>query len=175
MLDRQRAAEYLRLDFVEKELDLKMPFSLWLAKAISMVSAPLLKSSGCVPVYKDPEDFNITSDQSMGLLARGCYLLIFPEDPTQLADPRFSMTPFKKGFIRLAELYFQRTGQAIRFYPLAVHEISRVVKVGKPIRYNPFAPAVSERLRIKGVLEKIIHEMYLELGGNTYVGVPLPH
>lgn len=175
MLDRREAADFLRLDFFEKVLGLRLPFSLWLAKALSLITVRLLNAAGSVPVHKDPEDFHITAERSLDLMVQGRDLLIFPEDPNQPSDPRFSMTPFMKGFTRLAELYFQRTGRAIQFHPLAVHEESRQVMIGKPIRYNPFTPAVNERLRIKNVLEKMIREMYLELGGNTCAGVPLPH
>lgn len=175
MLDEKRAPEYLRWDFVEKELGLKMPFSLWLATVISKLSVPLLKSVGCIPVYPDPERLSLTFERSVELLAQGAFLLVFPEDPNRPMDARLKMTPFKKGFVRLGELYFQRTGKALRFYPLAVHAEMRVVQVGKPIAYNPYAPPVNERIRIKNVLEKMIHEMYLELDGNAYVGVPLPH
>lgn len=175
MLDERLASEYLRWDFIERTFDLNMPFSLWAANALSKISVPLLRSVDCVPVYSGTNEFHITAERSMDLLLQDQFLLIFPEDPTQPADPRYSMTPFKKGFIRLAELYFERTGQALRFYPLAVHEQSRLVQVGKPITFNPHAPLAGERVRIKNVLEKMIHEMYLELGGNTVLGIPLPH
>jgi hypothetical protein len=175
MLDRRKAPDYLRLDFVEKRFGLKMPVSLWAAKLLSLITVRLLNAAGCIPVYKDPEDFHITAERSLDLLVQGRSLLIFPEDPDQLPDPGVSMNPFMKGFTRLGELYFQRSGRALAFIPLAVHEESRLVKIGTPIRYNPFAHIVSERLRIKHVLERMIHEIYLELGGNAVAGVRLPH
>jgi hypothetical protein len=175
MMDEKHAPEYMRWDFVERELGLKKPFSLWLATAISKISVPLLKSVSCIPVYSDAERMHLTFERSVDHFLQDRFVLVFPEDPDRPLDPHFRMRPFKKGFVRLGEVYFERTGRAIRFYPLAAHAERRVVRVGRPITYNPYAPPVAERIRIKSVLEKMIHEMYLETGGSTYIGVPLPH
>ena len=56
-----------------------------------------------------------------------------------------------------------------------MHVDKNLIVVGKPIRYNPYADPAGERLRIKNVLETMIHEMYHELGGKAYAGIPLPH
>lgn len=175
VMDPKLAPEYLRLDFVEKELHLPMPFSLWLAKAISKISVPLLNRTDCIPVHTDPEGLFATFEQSVDLLARGGYVVVFPEDPTQPPDPRFGISPFKKGFVRLGELYFQRSGRSLKFYPLAVHAVRRTVQVGKPVSYNPFAPPVKERIRVKNALEGMIREMLNEKNGDLYLRVPLPH
>lgn len=175
MMDAELAPEYLRLDFVEKQLRLSMPFSLWMAKAISKITVPLFARMECIPAHTNAEELRATFDQSVGLLAQNRFLLVFPEDPNQPCDPRYKMSPFKKGFVRLGEFYFQRTGRLLKFYPLAVHAVRRVVQVGRPVTYNPYAPPVNERLRVKGVLEGMIHEMLTEMDGNIYLGVPLSH
>jgi len=175
MMDAQRAPEYLRWDFVERQFHLPMPFSLWLAKAISKISVPLFKKTGCIPVYSTIENLPITFDHSIKLLTQGRFILVFPEDPDQPLDPQFKMAPFKKGFVRLGEFYFQQTGRSLKFYPLAVHAIRRTVQVGKPVTYNPFAPPIKERLRIKHALENMIREMLAEKDGGIYLRVPLPY
>jgi 1-acyl-sn-glycerol-3-phosphate acyltransferase len=175
VMDAERAPEYLRWDFVEKELHLTMPFSLWLAKTIAKISVPLLNRTGCIPVHTNPKGLLATFDQSVDLLTRGRFVVVFPEDPTQPPDPKFGMSPFKKGFVRLGELYFQGTGRSLKFYPLAVHAIRRTVQVGKPVTYNPYAPPVKERIRIKNALESMIREMLIGKDGNFYLRVPLPH
>jgi len=63
----------------------------------------------------------------------------------------------------------------IRFYPIAVYAQRNLIQVGKPVRYNPYASPAGERLRIKSVLGTMIHDLYLELGGKPYAGIPLPH
>lgn len=174
MMDPQRAPEYLRWDFVERQLHLPPPYSLWLAKVISKLSVPLLTSAGCIPVHSNSEERLALFEQSVRLLERGEFILIFPEDPKQPLDPLYNMSPFKKGFVRLGEFYFQKTGRSLKFYPLAVHEIRRTVQAGKPVTYNPFAPPVQERLRVKNALEASIREMLAEKNGDVYLRVPRP-
>jgi hypothetical protein len=173
MMDTNLAPEYLRWDFVERKLHLPMPFSLWVAKFISKISVPLLNTMGCIPVHSNPNDLSVTFDQSINLLTQGRFVLIFPEDPTQPLDPQYEMSPFKKGFVRLGEFYFQQTGRLLRFYPLAVHAVRRTVQVGRPVTYNPYAPHIKERIRIKRALENMIREMLVGMDGNVYLRVPL--
>jgi hypothetical protein len=83
------------------------------------------------------------------------------------------MTPFKKGFARLGELYFERTRRVLGFYPLAVHARSRTVRVGQPIQFNPYTNPVGERIRIKSVLEHCIRNMVLEAEFGGALKLPL--
>ena len=172
MIDRDQAAAYLNQDFVEPQLHLKPPFSVWMAKWISKISLRLLSSAGCVPVWQGARLYE-TYEQSVDLLVAGKSLLIFPEDPSKDADPQYRMTPFKKGFARLGEMYYECTRQTLRFYPLAVNLDSYRVKVGQPIAYNSKNPAANERLRIKNVLEASIREMYLNMGTKGFTGIPI--
>jgi hypothetical protein len=174
MMDRDQTAAYLNQDFVEPQLHLKPPVSLWVAKGISKISLRLLTSAGCVPVWQGTHLYK-TYEQSVDLLVAGKSLLIFPEDPSKDVDPQYRMTPFKKGFARLGEMYYERTHQALRFYPLAVHLDTYRVKVGQPIAYNSKNPAANERLRIKNVLEASIREMYLNMGMKGFAGIPIQH
>ena len=156
------APDHVRIDFVEKDLHLEPPMSYWVSKAICKISVPLLHSIGCVPVYHDFEGFQKTFEISLDILQQGKSLLIFPEDPDRLADPVTGICPFKKGFARLGELYFQASGSRLKFYPLAVHERRRVM-VGMPVVFSPVNRLTHERLRIKNQLEKSIRNMYLEM------------
>lgn len=174
MLDPQLAPDYLRRDFVERQLHMTQPLSGWLAAFISSIHVPLLGMLGGIPVYHTPGGRCTTFQLSLDLLAQGEYILIFPEDPDLPGDSRFQMAPFKKGFTRLAEMYYQRTKQILSFYPLAVHAGSLTVRVGKPIRYNPIGNPARERARIRDLLECTIHEMYLQASHSEIVQLPLP-
>ncbi|MFZ5857704.1 MAG: lysophospholipid acyltransferase family protein [Chloroflexota bacterium] len=175
MLDPLLAADYLRRDFVEGQLHLMHPFSDWLARGISKLHVPLLRAVGCIPVHNTPEGLAETFRLSVDLLAQGECLLIFPENPNLPIDPRYQMTPFKKGFARLGELLYERTKQILSFHPLAVHAQTFTVRVGKPIRYNPLGNSANERVRIKNLLECSIHEMYLQASEAEIVQLPLPN
>jgi 1-acyl-sn-glycerol-3-phosphate acyltransferase len=112
-------------------------------------------------------------ERSIELLLEGKALLIFPEDPSKMIDPCYRMTPFKKGFARLGDMYYERTGLALRFYPLAVHLESYRVRVGRPIVYNPKNRPANERLRLKNALESTIREMCLEMDMKGFSGIPI--
>lgn len=174
MLDRDRAVAYLKVDFVEPQLHLVPPLSLWLAEGISRISVRLLRAAGCIPVWEG-ERLYTTFAQSLDLLIGGKSLLIFPEDASKENTPQYKMKPFQKGFTRLGELYFERTGLSLRFYPLAVHLASFRVRVGQPIAYNARNPVAYERLRIKNVLEASIRAMYLEMDMKGFPGIPIHH
>jgi hypothetical protein len=85
------------------------------------------------------------------------------------------LTPFKKGFAHLGELYFERTKQKLSFYPLKVHAESLTIRVGKPIRYNSISIPASERTPIKDLVESTSHEVYLRTSRDEIVQLPLPN
>lgn len=175
MVDWDKAASYLNKDFVEPQLHVPPPFSMSLSRLISQASVRLLRGVESIPVWHGEELWE-TYRLSVDYLERGRSLLIFPEDPEQPLDDQCKMSPFKKGFVRLGEMYFERTQKTLRFYPLAVHPGLRQVKLGKPIAFNPNNNnSVNERIRIKTVLESVIRNMYLEMTLQNYAGIPLPH
>ena len=49
------------------------------------------------------------------------------------------------------------------------------MRVGKPIRYNPISNPANERVRLKNLLERTIHEMYLQASQTDIVQLPLPN
>ena len=161
-MDKKLAPEQVRLDLAEAELRLKPPLSGWLAHAICAISVPFLNSVGCIPVYHTREELEKTYRQSLALLRRGEFLIITPEDPKGIPDKETGIRPFKKGFLRLGELYSHETGQRLAFYPVTVHETSRVI-VGKPFFYNPLNEAECERFRLVNLLEETIKTMYIDL------------
>lgn len=163
MVDDQKAAAYLNQDFTERQLHIPPPFSMWLSRLLSRITVPLLRSFGCIPTYHDPERLCWVLEESLRHLEQGHFLLIFPEDPAQPRDPLTQMTPFYKGFTRLGEMFYQRYKKVLKFYPLAVSGLYRVVRVGEPITFNPLNPAAVERIRLKHLLEDAIRSMYIEM------------
>ena len=56
MVDEEKAAAWLKWDFVERTLELKPPVSAWVAKGLSKITVPMLRSLGCIPVYRGDYD-----------------------------------------------------------------------------------------------------------------------
>jgi len=175
MVDKELAAEYLRVDFVEPRLKLKPPFSLSFSKALSRITVPLLSSLGCIPAYLGGQErLYDTLRLSLSLLLEEKYLLVFPEYAILGADSLTKMYPFQKTVFRLGEMYYEQTRRRLPFYPVAIHE-SRRVKVGQPFTYNPLVQLGQERHRLKDLLEEAVKKMYLELSGGDYLAASLAH
>jgi len=174
MLNMRDAPDYMRVDFIEKELKLRPPLSSALARLICVITVPLLRYLGCVPVYHDYEGLKRTFQKSLDLLLAKRTLLIFPEDPQQEQDPLTKMRPFQKGFVHIAELYFENTGLALKFYPIAIHQTHKVM-VGTPIEHHPQAIPYRERPRVRSLLEQSIRHMYLEMSASPNLPLTIPH
>ncbi|MCL4529167.1 MAG: hypothetical protein M1282_07115 [Chloroflexi bacterium] len=174
MMDWSKAAAYLNKDFVEPQLHIPPPLSMSFSRMLSQISVRLLSAIECIPVWQG-EELLETYRISVDYLRGGRNLLVFPEDPALPRDEQCGISPFKKGFARLGEMYFERTQNILRFYPMAVHPGLRQVKLGKPIAFNPNNNPANERTRIKSVLESMIRNMVLEMTLQSYAGIPLPH
>lgn len=163
MVDAKRAANYLREDFTEPTLKLKPPISILVSQLLVHITVPLLNSLGGVAIEReDPKKIFQALSSTVSLLKQGKVVMIFPEDPLLELNPQTDLRPFMKGFTRLGEVYFQETGKSLAFYPIAIH-LSRNVRLGEPVIYNPQRPTVRERQRIKSELETRIRTMYLQM------------
>lgn len=174
LMERDRAPDYLLKNCIKPYSGAAPAFEALLSTLVSWLSVPLLSAMGCVPV-RPGEGLRETFRVSQEHLAAGRSLLIFPEDPNGVMDELFMMRPFKKGFTRLGEMYYEHTRQILRFYPLAVNLAARRVKVGRPVSYNPYNNVVRERIRIKRSLEAAVHSLYLSIILDEYAGIPLPY
>ncbi len=167
-VDKVKGPENVRKDFVEKILHIQPPLSESIAQGICKISTPLLLSIGCIPVPETHQEQEETFQTSLDLLEQGKFLLIVPEDPKAEPDPLTGIRIFKRGFLRLGELYYQRTGARLPFFPVVVHETGLVI-VGKPMVYDPLKDARKERLRMVNLLEETIKVMHLEATENQSV------
>lgn len=166
MLDAGKSAPYLLQDFVKPELHLADRLGMPLSQALSRVTVPLLRNLGCIPVWQERELLE-TYRVSEEALVQGRSLLVFPEDPALPIDSRTGMRPFKTGFAHLGRLHFDRSGEPLNFYPIAVHRPARRVRLGPPIAYNPLSSTPSERRRIAHSLEAVIAAMLAEPAGRV--------
>jgi hypothetical protein len=173
MVEWDKAAEYLRKDFVEPQLHILHPWSMTISRLIAQASVRLLRAVECIPVWHG-DGLLKTYRISLDALLLGRSILVFPENPALEMNQLFLMTPFEKSFARLGELYFEKTNRILPFVPLAIHPQDHRVKVGKAVIYNPNNDPALERIRIKRVLESAVQELYLEIARDSYIGIPLP-
>jgi hypothetical protein len=178
MVDREKAADWLKWDFVERTLHLKPPASVWVANRLSKLTVPFLRSLGCIPVYKgDYDRMEVTLQISMDVLRQGRFLLVFPEDNMLPGDPVTRMKPFQRSFSRLGEMYYEETGERLDFYPVAVHSAG-YVRIGKPVTFNPLNAVGLERHRLKDLMEDTVRAMYMQMDhepGSEVTGLTPQH
>ena len=174
MVDEGKAAAWLKWDFVERTLHFKPPISGKVAKLLSRITVPLLRSLGCIPVYKGEYSRMFeTLRLSLEILQQEKYLLIFPEDNLLPADPITGMRPFQRSFARLGEMYYHQTGKRLKFYPVAIHPQGFVL-VGKPVAFSAHNPVGFERNRLRALLEAAVHSLYMQVETQGEVGILSP-
>jgi Acyltransferase len=174
MLDREKAAAYLSWDFIERVFKIKPPLGLTLAKLLSKITVPMLTSFGTIPAFQSIDDIQGALKISVELLRERKCILICPEDVSLPQDPVTKMSPFKKGFTRLGELFYAESRRYLQFYPVTIHESHKAI-LGRPITFNPKFSLPQERLRLKNLLEATIRNRYIEVSIEGMAGVTQAH
>jgi 1-acyl-sn-glycerol-3-phosphate acyltransferase len=159
--DLKTVAHRIQAEFLEQELRLKPPLSLYLAKVIGRVCVALMKDIGAIPVYQKSKQIKGTVMRSLSLLQQGKNILVFAEDSTRKIND--VLCEFCTGFIHVARLYYQTTKKAVQFLPVAVNRKVGRILVGAPIRFDGTIPFAREKQRLKSELESSVYSLYREL------------
>jgi 1-acyl-sn-glycerol-3-phosphate acyltransferase len=159
--DLKDCAEYIRSDFVEKELKLRSVVADGLSRIIGRICVHLMSYLKAIPVYGRSREIIKTFEISLSYLQSGKTLLIFPENDESKKQDDICM--LNTGFIRLARWLFENNHKVVTFYPVAINKHVRGVRVGKPVRFDPSVPYCQEKMRIKHKLESSITTMYRAL------------
>ena len=126
--DARTAARRIQAEFLEAELHLRPPFSVWLARAIARIAAALMRDINAVPVHQHSRKMRTTVERSVELLEQGKNILVFPEDPDRKLND--VLCHFCTGFVHLARRYYERTRRAVLFLPVAVNRKVRTIAGG---------------------------------------------
>lgn len=93
----------------------------------------VLKGTPYIPVYRD-QRFIVTLRQSIRVLQKDHYLLIFPE---QTPGGRETHRWINTGWLRLGEMWYRASGRALKMYPVHVDKDRHLIRVAAPVRYDP--------------------------------------
>jgi 1-acyl-sn-glycerol-3-phosphate acyltransferase len=159
--DVKTVAPRIQAEFLEQELRLKPPLSVYLGKVIGRVCVALMKDIGAIPVYQKSKQIKSTVMRSLSLLQQGKNILVFAEDSTRKIND--VLYEFCTGFIHIARLYYQTTKKAVQFLPVAVNRKLGRILVGAPIRFDGTIPFAREKQRLKSELESSVYSLYREL------------
>lgn len=135
LVDSKRQIKYLCKNFIEKDLHIISPLSIGVAHFISQIINPIFKTIKVIPVYKNSKRIKETLNVSLEFLLNDAYLLIFPENPLLKAID--GIQPFMTGFIKLGDIYYQKTSKILPFYPLFVSDKASKIIISSPIFYKP--------------------------------------
>jgi 1-acyl-sn-glycerol-3-phosphate acyltransferase len=161
IMDKNLCPDYLRDDFVEKELKLKPPLSIIASKMLSKICISLMVYIGAIPVYKKGKKILAALHESVHILEKGHDLIIFPEIPDLGANDQIN--EFYTGFINIAKYFFKRNNANIAFYPVCIHKENSFISITKPIIYNPKSAFPNEKKRIINLLKDSIMKMFREI------------
>lgn len=102
------------------------------------VIPPVLQSAPTIPVYHPPGDSQYsvvtTIRKSIAALNDGNHLVIFPEQPSGYKSHHMWIN---MEWLYLCEVYYRRTGKALRLYPVHIDTKKHAFRVAKPILYDP--------------------------------------
>lgn len=94
---------------------------------------PFMKSVPNIPVYRD-QRIMLTLRQSIRILQKDQYLLLFPEIP---GSENRSYPRINTGWLRMGQLWYKASGRALKMYPVYVDRKEHVFRVAAPVWYDP--------------------------------------
>ena len=134
MLETKAVPAYVRQDYWWKPGSFFAPLLNATVPYLAALVMPfILKSVKYVPVYHD-QRIMLTMRQSIRVLQRDEYLVIFPEQPSGwLSHHNWINT----SWLRLGELWYRASGRVLKLYPVHVDYKNGVFKVAAPVWYDP--------------------------------------
>lgn len=135
LTDRKNIPAYVRRDFWWKPgtwyapiLNATVPYM------ASLLVPPVMKGCPYVPVYHD-QRIMLTLRESVRVLQKEESLIIFPEQPAGRGMSHHEW--ISTGWMRLGELWYRSGGRALKMYPVHIDRKKHLIRVAKPVWYDP--------------------------------------
>ena len=165
MIEKSEVADYAFQDFWSEKPKWNRWFFRIISRIIPPLSASVFGSARVVAVYHDMRVISTYRD-SVSHMLEGGSLFIFPEHDVPYNN---IVCEFQDRFVDTARFYYKKSGQAVPFVPVYVCPKLKTVSIGKPIRFDPAAPAAKERVRISHGLMNAITDLAAALPAHTVV------
>ena len=132
-------------------------FLKWLSRTVARPVTWALNSFNPIPVDKRSAQAAVaTFDETVKVLSEGDNVLIFPEKPKRVkkknkitvAHERRTVGSLYTGFANIGQLYYEKTGKALKFYPIYANKVGRTFRIGNPVQYTPGSDHKEEKQRI---------------------------
>lgn len=156
---------YAFQDFWSQKPGWTHPFYKVLSYLIAPLSVCIFNNAHTIGVYHDTRIVG-TFKNTVKRLQEGNHIVIFPEH-----DVKFNhiLYDFQDKFVDVAKLYYRKTGKALSFVPLYIAPKLKAMYFGKPVEFQPDAPAQEERRRICDYLMREITAIACNLPAHTVI------
>lgn len=161
MVDRDLAAQEMYGRFLYRLPLLSERAKRGVARALARPVTWALNSFDPIPVEKNNlRNVMSTFDDTVRVLSEGDNVLIFPERPRRVrrgnkmtVEHRTdSVGTLFTGFANIGRMYYDKTGQALRFYPIYAGRRDHTFRIGEPVVFDPANDALEEKRRIAALL-----------------------
>lgn len=161
MVDRDMAAREMYGRFLYRLPLLSEGAKRKVAHALAAPVTWALNSFDPIPVEKNNlRNVMSTFDDTVRVLSEGDNVLIFPERPRRVkrgnkmtVEHRTdSVGTLFTGFANIGRMYYDKTGQALRFYPIYASRQHHTFRIGEPVVFDPANDAHEEKRRIAALL-----------------------
>ena len=161
MVDRDLAAQEMYGRFLYRLPLLSERTKRGVARALARPVTWALNSFDPIPVEKNNlRNVMSTFDDTVRVLSEGDNVLIFPERPRRVrrgnkmtVEHRTdSVGTLFTGFANIGRMYYDKTGQALRFYPIYAGRRDHTFRIGEPVVFDPANDALEEKRRIAALL-----------------------
>ena len=168
MLDRQHAADdmfntfFHRLPLLSEEMQHRLAYLVagpvtWALNAFNPIAVERGSNRRLLKTFNDTIEALQESDN----------VLIFPERPVSIIDEdadsflhsKEQLGDLATGFASIGRLYFRQSGRCISFYPMYISRKERILKIGKPIVFNPDNNPHDEKQRLSNELRLAIKDL----------------
>ncbi len=148
---------YLRDIFYMKKQGMGRRLASFKAFFEAFFSLFIYRGMNFLPTYPDAR-LKKTIDESVGILAGGMSVYIFPED----SDGGYKevIDKFFPGFVMLAESCFRKTGRDVPIYPVYYHAKLKKMVVGNPRYAHAMKCEGLDRNAIADVLRNDVNDLY---------------
>lgn len=104
------------------------------AAVASLFVAPMAKSSGAIPVYRNSSKAFLTLKTTLNYLLNGESVIVFPD--IEYTNKSSEIGDIYEGFLLLEKPYFKATGTHLEFIPLLIDETKREIVEQPPVTFS---------------------------------------
>ena len=155
VLDRKGLPAYVRNDdWWDPKSRLAPLFNATVPYIVALLMPPIMRSTPGIPVYYDMRVYQTFKDSVKALEGKD-HLVIFAQYPDGYQSHSQHLS---RGFVMIAPMAYKRLGIRLKFYPVHVDDKKHVIRVFKPIRYDPDVPKEEMENTLLAFLEEKIYD-----------------